>query len=126
MQQDRHRNPNLSYCTFHFHSNHSSVQEDDNYTICRTTHMLFLVCNINFFCFSGVNIFSVPHHNPYRTEKQGYLFLTKICMYHNCRQSGSRSFPKFFLKRWQKRNNFLKKTFVQDRHTRIQLIFFLL
>lgn len=49
MQHDRHRNPKLLYCTINFHSNHSSVQEDDNYTVSGSTGMQFLVCNINFF-----------------------------------------------------------------------------
>ncbi len=62
--------------------NHSSAQEDGDCTMCRSTGMLFSVCYINsFFRCSGAKIFSVPAANPPRTEKQGYLFLTKICMY---------------------------------------------
>lgn len=124
MQQDCHRNPKLSYCTIHFHSNHSSVQEDDNYTICGSTGRLFLVCYIKFVCFRGAKIFSVPSVDPQRTEKWGDLSLTKICVYHNCRQSGSQSFPKIFLKCWQKSKKSFKKHCVKDSHIWIQLIFF--
>lgn len=85
--------PNSYIVPFISISNHSSVQEDDNYTVSGSTGMQYKL-----FWFSGAKIISVPFVDSQTTEKWGYLSLTKICMYHNCRQSGSQSFPENLFK----------------------------